>query len=254
MVIASDKVLVPEIHMCLPHMRLLVAKYIEGTLLSKAKRLKDRFLLHSIGRNVGLLVQSLKKFNITDSSKTVRRQVLEWNFSNFYQATQSLLDPSQAALVKAVGTDLERILSLDVWQLCHYDLNDDNIIITDSDYIGIIDFGDVDMGPKITDISICLCYIVFNCEGNEDIIESSIREVLTGYMSVQPLSKDELSSIPTLVVARALMSLAIQLKNIALHPDNRDYLSCSVESSKKFLRYYVGHKDVFHSFFSGLSH
>ena len=248
MKLASRSVLVPEIRQYLAHSRILVTQYIEGTLLSKAGRFTDSALLFSIGRTVGLLSRSLEKFAMIDSMQSVRRQPLEWNFSNFRQATRPLLG-SHAELVSSVQRELDRVLSQTAWQLCHYDLNDDNILITDSDEICIIDFGDVDIGPNITDISICLCYIVFGCIGDVDTVRKSIREVLTGFMSVQPLTQQERSFIPTIIVARALMSMAIQLKNIALHPDNREYLSCSLGSNQTFLRYYSHNKDVFHSFF-----
>ena len=100
-------------------------------------------------------------------------------------------------------------------QLIHGDLNQGNILILTSKNgktthdIGFIDFGFINYSCRIFDVAVALMHIL-----NEGVsLELNFGRILmakyffNGYHSVNPLSKEEISLLPLLVVSRFCQSL-----------------------------------------------
>jgi Ser/Thr protein kinase RdoA (MazF antagonist) len=207
---------------------ILVCTFIEGSVLSDVMSRREWM----IGEAVGRLARTLANIPCQSRSKP-----LEWNFSKFNIAIRDLPNEFRK-IADRIGPEIRKVLSDDArdsWSLCHYDLNDDNIIVQPNGEVGIIDFGDVDSGPGMVDPAICLCYLLINGLGNQE--KTVIREFLDGYESVVGrLSPEEVHACAVLVVARSLMSLSIQTRNSSLNPLNYSYLSVSIRGNTEFLR------------------
>ena len=200
--------------------------YIEGITLSRYG--VKELLSEEIGAAVGRLTLALSK--CVES----RRSRLNWNFINFDSVTA---DSEFPAIRSLVSQRLEKLMAQrPSCQLCHYDLNDDNILLLPSGGIGFIDFGDVDTGPRVIDLALCICYILLN-QADPSSYGIVINRVLSGYRSVINLSELELELCGTLVIARSLMSLSIQTSRIRTNANNSDYLGVSVTGNVKFLQY-----------------
>jgi len=118
-------------------------------------------------------------------------------------------------------------------------LNDDNLILLENGGdIGIIDFGDIDVGPRIGDFAILCTYLIchsrtITLDKVMDIISVTYRGYRCGVL--EDISDAEITAIPILIICRSLMSTCIQTRNSKLHPENADYLQCSLRGNLNLL-------------------
>ena len=193
------------------------------------------------------------------SSKTFREEgICEWNFYNFSKVVSA--GEFEFISPEIVSQWEQGVRSLPT-QLCHYDCNLDNILIlstNDPHGIGIVDFGDVDVGPRIADLSIFLTYIIgkrlcCDCPPTFQDLVKWVKEQVSEFQSEIsiPLSREEEKAIPILVLMRALMSVCIQTKNMRVNPMNSLYLSKSIASNKKLIDFILSVKlNVWQQLFS----
>ncbi len=205
--------------------KFIVSEYLEGRMLSNLSG-PETLDYFSLGREVGKLTESLSSFPLTP-----RKEPLVWNLKNFETVARGTI--SFMKIFEFVTDRLKSIKTTD--QICHYDLNDDNVLISPHGEIGFLDFGDVDVGPRVTDLAICICYCVINLEADLLVYGSTIKLLLNGFGSVSPLSLDERRLVSAIVIGRSLMSLCIQTANRDRFPENSQYLSVSIEGNERFL-------------------
>lgn len=227
---------------------MMVYELISGVVLGK--QLEHGTLWGISVKVAAVLGQLCECFSHDQSSKTFRKKVIcEWNFYNFSKVVSS--GEFEFISPEIVSQWDERVRSLPT-QLCHYDCNLDNILIlppNDPHGIGIVDFGDVDVGPRIADLSIFLTYIIgkrlcFDDPPTFHELANSVKEQVSEFQSKIsiPLSHEEEKAIPILMFMRALMSVCIQTKNVRLNPTNSLYLSKSIASNKKLIDYILSVK------------
>jgi Ser/Thr protein kinase RdoA (MazF antagonist) len=237
--VAGKALTVPRVILWGPHpMLFMVTKWVEGSTLSSLFSLnrshhESLSVLRDIGREVGKMSVALSLLPAVP-----RKQRLIWNFENFRSVT---VDSDFPELVKLVGPKLHELSNVNR-QMCHYDMNDDNIVVS-SEGMGIIDFGDVDVAPRITDLSLSICYVLINLFKEVEsvdigVLRRVVDSMVTGYREVvTDVSDHELKLCGYLVIARALMSLCIQAKSRAGNPDNATYLSVSDQGSRRMLSF-----------------
>ncbi|MEO5534572.1 MAG: phosphotransferase [Pseudolysinimonas sp.] len=91
-------------------------------------------------------------------------------------------------------------------QVVHNDFHPGNVFVGESGAIsGIVDFGDVVLTPRVCDLGVSLGYLI-----PDDSPGDAVRaEFTAGYESVVPLTDEERSLIPGLVVGRELQRIVI---------------------------------------------
>ena len=122
----------------------------------------------------------------------------------------------------------------------HGDLNDYNILLGKPDELeqrqrcvsGIIDFGDIALSYRVTDIAIAMAYAAI---GKTDGLRAASCHLLSGYQMVHPLSDNELDILYYLISGRLCQSCVMSSFSYSLHPTN-DYLLVSAGPGWKTLQ------------------
>lgn len=94
-------------------------------------------------------------------------------------------------------------------QVIHNDLNPDNMLFDPADpdrLAGIIDFGDMVVGPLVCDLAVGCAYQLG--DGPDPLAD--LVPMTSGYCSIMPLGSNELALLPKLVKCRLLATLLIQ--------------------------------------------
>ena len=206
---------------------LVVFEFIPGTVLGEVCtfELDDEIFFWELLRStccvLGKLSQSLSVFPI-GKPRWVKKERCEWNFFNFdiifSQSKSSCVQwtPECQLLIEEVS---ERFSKLDLtdlsFQLIHYDCNLDNLILAEKKSVAIIDFGDVDLGPRIADLSIFLTYVLGqvmlrNRTVSRVDVGKIIKVAVAAFDSADPVTAKEKRAMPLLMLARAVMSVCIQ--------------------------------------------
>ena len=110
------------------------------------------------------------------------------------------------------------------WGVVHNDANDYNVLVDvgiDNDngsprVCGLFDFGDMSYQPVVCDPAIALAYLIL---GEIDPLRVC-RDFLAGYTEVNPLTKDEIALLFTLIKARLAVSIAISSERQLEEPND----------------------------------
>ena len=254
-IVRTPRVLFPDIDVdVVPkiftnHM-LAITEYVPGELLSSGCDFRIASCeFDNIMRKIGRLIAELN-FGFARICLPARREKLIWNFTQFDAVVVNLgacLDPAVKSEFAELIPDVSQALQNELtnqnnWQLCHYDCNDDNILVTPDGEIGIIDFGDVDLGPRVTDIALSCCYVLVNVFQRNSLVTSAdvrrtVGSLLGGFRTVVEISETEQRLVGILVVSRAIMSICIQSSQRVANPSNAEYLSVSFEGCRKLLAF-----------------
>ncbi len=107
-------------------------------------------------------------------------------------------------------------------QTVHNDFNPHNILTaSDNDELaGVIDFGDMVRGPLIQDLATASAYQMPS-EGHPLL---GPAQVGSAFHATYPLSDDEISLLPDLIITRLGLSGAITSWRAVRHPDNANYI------------------------------
>lgn len=108
-------------------------------------------------------------------------------------------------------------------QVIYSDMNPGNVLVDSADssrLAGIIDFGDLAHSQLVNDVAIAAAYL---CRVEDDPY-AEVIDFLSAYTKIVPLTDDEISLLPDLIVARRLTTTMISLWRAALHPENIDYI------------------------------
>ena len=92
-------------------------------------------------------------------------------------------------------------------QVIHNDANDHNLLVDDSGerVVGLIDFGDLTVNPRVTELAIAIAYAVL---GEDDPLAVAAA-VTAGYHSATPLETREIELVVPLAAARLAVSVTI---------------------------------------------
>ncbi|MFT5111494.1 MAG: 4-aminobutyrate aminotransferase-like enzyme/Ser/Thr protein kinase RdoA (MazF antagonist) [Parasphingorhabdus sp.] len=117
-------------------------------------------------------------------------------------------------------------------QVIHNDANDNNILLDqDGAIFGLIDFGDMIIGHRVTEIAVAAAYLMCN---QADPV-AAILPLVSGYHSVDPLTPVEAELIFDLALTRVAISICMANRQFAKDPDNQ-YLLISQAPFHDLLR------------------
>ncbi|MBI2762668.1 MAG: phosphotransferase [Chloroflexi bacterium] len=114
----------------------------------------------------------------------------------------------------------------------HNDANDHNVLVNDngSRVAGLLDFGDMVHSVTAQEAAVTCAYAMF---GRGDPV-AVMEAVVAGFTTTCPLTVDELDALPSLILARLAMSVAIAASQARLSPD--PYLRVSEEPAWDLLK------------------
>ncbi|MFC1721450.1 phosphotransferase [Patescibacteria group bacterium] len=180
-------------------LRLCAMEYIDGKSLydtnSKVTEEEARFLV----RQAALINRmQIEPRNVDDSWAIV-------HFLEEYKKNAKYLAPDDNVLIKPLA---EKFQKLDVGKLphclVHGDIIKTNVMKDTSGDLRIIDFSVADLYPRIQELAVLLCNILFD-EGNPESFSESYRIAIDEYQKHIKLSTEELKAIPLFVkVAHAM--------------------------------------------------
>jgi Ser/Thr protein kinase RdoA (MazF antagonist) len=108
-------------------------------------------------------------------------------------------------------------------QVIHNDLNAYNVMVDSAWHdkvTGILDFGDIVIGPLVVDVGVAAAYQLAPT-GNPLV---AAGEFIAGYHATNPLTDEEIDLLPDLIATRLLTTVAITGWRATLHPENREYI------------------------------
>lgn len=107
-------------------------------------------------------------------------------------------------------------------QVIHNDLSPSNILVDDAGLapVGVLDFGDMVVAPRIADIAIAASYQMKPTSEALWVLATIVR----GYESVAPLDRQEVDRVLDLVMARLVQRMVITSWRAERFPANRDYI------------------------------
>ncbi len=125
-----------------------------------------------------------------------------WAITNFpqeFEKKSQYLDPDNLKLVKPL---LEEFQNLKIESLphcfAHGDIIRTNVIKDKNDQIWIVDFSVSNYYPRIQELAVLACDILFNPENKKES-EQNLKRALKEYQKIIKLTPRELSSLPTYI-------------------------------------------------------
>ncbi len=101
-------------------------------------------------------------------------------------------------------------------QLIHGDVNHENLLVSGGHLVGLLDFGDCLVNPRVCELAIALAYVLM--DGDSPLADGA--EVVSAYHSVAPLFPEELAVLYPLICARLAVSVTISAARRAIDPDH----------------------------------
>lgn len=206
--------------------------HLPGRPLATVRPHSER-LLQSVGSSMGRLDRSLEGF-----AHSEQKRLLKWNAANAREVVEGALE--------LVSTDERRELLRHFLQLIenevapglsslprgviHNDANDYNLLVSEGEISGILDFGDMIESVLVCELANACAYVMF---GKTDPLRAA-RAVTSGYHRARPLREDELRLLFPLIATRLAMSVAISAQQFRDEPE-KEYLRVSETSAWKLL-------------------
>lgn len=167
---------------------------------------------------------------LNDFTHPASNYVLLWDISNTSHLVELLphiCDAGLRQLCEAQVTHFREAVEPQLHtlrrQVVYNDMNSGNVLVDRGDagrLAGVIDFGDLAHSHLVNDIAIAAAYL---CRLDDDPY-AEVIDFLSAYTKIVPLTDDEISLLPDLIVARRLTTTMISQWRASLHPENVDYI------------------------------
>ena len=187
--------------------------WLEGGPLATIKE-KPYELLEELGSYMGRIDKGFENFEHPELARSQKWNLLEGLW--IYEHLDVIKDLKRRSLIKSICDQFFHLLPKMhalPFQALHNDFNDYNTLAKAHEeghfsISGLIDFGDMTMGPAIIDLSIGGAYYLL------DTIRpmASFAALIEGYHSARPLCEEEIA----LAYPAALMRLAVSVVNSTL--------------------------------------
>ena len=210
--------------------------WIDGNLMAPSDR-SNAELLESLGVAVATLDRAMARIT-SPTILAAASAPFHWNVLHSqdiaYQAP-AVSDPQLRAIVTDIlGNGLANVLpalrKLPT-QLIHNDANENNVVVRDGRVVGLIDFGDMIVAPKVCGLAVAVAYALMNSE--DPVLD--VLPVIRGYHRISPLSPAELELLFPLVNMRIATSIVMAAVQYKANPSN-DYLLISQQHFASLIR------------------
>ncbi|MET3792248.1 aminotransferase class III-fold pyridoxal phosphate-dependent enzyme [Aquamicrobium terrae] len=175
-------------------------------------------VLAELGALAARLDRALEGFALQPTTEAAKWDLLR---AGWIRDRLDVLDGERRQLVAAILADYDRIfprLAALPAQALHNDLNDYNILVVPGLTVparisGLIDFGDMTVGPRICGLAIAAAYAILDHETPE----AALAALIAGYHAVAPLASEDIELIWPLL----RMRLAVSVVNSAIEAVDR---------------------------------
>ena len=179
--------------------------FIDGDFLANATMSDE--LLYNFGTAIAQLNLALKEKR--NDAIEARKQVWDLQYCLLNKPKMSFIEnPSRRKLVDYFFDLFQYHVAPKQNELrhaiIHGDLNENNVLVNDSEITGFIDFGDICYAPLINEVAIAVTYVMLLDEKNP---LSKAAMVLKGYHETLPLLKEEVELLYYLIPARLAVSV-----------------------------------------------
>lgn len=179
-----------------------VQPFLEGTAWADIGSSPAR--LWNIGRTIALMHAALETFHDARAERTH-----EWDLAKAGVHTGKIAfieDASLRAMIEACFAEYEAAV-LPKLALCprgvlHGDVNDENVLISGDEVVGVLDVGDCHRGALVEDLAVALASACRHEGGAAD-------SLVDGYEDVRPLTLDERSVLKSLTRVRLATILVV---------------------------------------------
>jgi len=212
-----------------------INSWIEGKRWSKLNPITND-LRYELGKEAGLISKNLKNFKSDFANSE-----MQWDISNSLWTKQYLKfikRSSEKKIIKSFQNKFEKELTKFKKlrkSFIHNDVNDNNIIVSNSLYSpkinGIIDLGDSMNTQIINDVAVTCVYAMMKCENP---LEAGVY-VVKGYNSVFKLEENEIEFLYLAIAMRLIISITKSSINKIENKEN-EYLLISENEAIKLIK------------------
>lgn len=208
--------------------------WLEGDLWDPKSSTKQ--LLHTLGLAVSRIDAQLA--NLSAEHEALLNRPFGWNVlqtAELVKSTALISDSEIRGLVETVLSEgvkrvLPKLKSLPS-QVIHNDANENNIVVSAGQVVGLIDFGDMIFAPRVSSLGVACAYAMTSID--DPVLE--ILPLVRGYHQAAPLTAIELELLFDLIRIRVATSITMAAIQIAADPEN-EYLLISQEHFRALLR------------------
>lgn len=196
-------------------------------------------LISSLGNVLGRTAQSFADFEHDALARTFK-----WNLMQaawIKTELNCIEDPARNKIIADILRGFEKaqsVLNTLPQHAIHNDANDYNVLVNgemghDLDVSGLIDLGDMCLGPRICDLAIAAAYVVLG----HDAPERALAALVAGYHQAYPLTEAELDVLWPLLLTRLAVSVVNSTQMAAENPDD-PYVTISQAPAWQFLEHH----------------
>jgi len=206
--------------------------YLEGIPFAEVGE-RTPALFESLGVAVGRLDAALADFD----HPAIHRD-FHWDLARadavIREHLSGIRDDRERRLVERVSRAtlqaIEKLESAFRSSAVHHDANDWNVVVSNSEVVGIIDFGDMVYSWTVADLAVAVAYALLDATDPLAVVDAVVR----GYRVAYPLRDEELAAVFPLACMRLCTSACIA----AWQQEQRsgdDYLAVSQEPIRRTL-------------------
>lgn len=206
-------------------------KFLPGTLFANVKY-HSSLLLNSLGEKLAHLTQKMSEFRHENAKRyqTWDLQQAEWKKEHLDDIADANDRQLLTTIIENARPALSKLPQLRQ-SIIHGDVNDYNILVTQHEVSGFIDFGDMVETATICELAIALAYAMLN---KPDPLQAAVH-VIQAYIAVYPLLEEEIDVLFDLICLRLALSVITSAQRKKLQPDD-EYLTISEKPAWDLLR------------------
>ena len=192
--------------------------YLGGTFLGDVKPTKELF--QSFGIFLAELDLELQKY--TNYTIMARQwewdiQYLDWNKKYINDIPDAKDRNTVHYFFQQFEENVRPLLPYLRKQIIHNDANEWNVLVSNGQVSGIIDFGDLAHSPLINELAVAITYA---CYDKENPLEWA-TVILKAYHSKLPIQENEIKVLYYLIAARLVISVCNSAHSRKTNPENR---------------------------------
>ena len=193
-----------------------ILSYIEGKLYANYKNSSE--LEISLGTYLGILSNELKNIGHPSSFRKFEwdPSTIEWTkkYINLFKSKKKeILKKNYNEFIKFVQKNKTHLR----YSLTHGDPNNYNLVVSNNEIIGLLDYGDMVYAPTINDLAISLSYALMNKKN----FYNTLKNLITNYHNKFSINFAETLSLMSLVKSRLTITVIMAEIQIKKFPKNK---------------------------------